>query len=152
MAWNGSGIKSILPNEDQKQILAAVGRVLTRNAGQWNAQRSGNVLKDLSEARNALASVVGRGTSNGEEHGPRVRKFWGWGYEGEGPDPLMVEVFLELLKLRFGLDGYEDIPTPRIDDIELRPPRFGLPDELQAFCTDAKLDRAAHSYGKAFRA
>jgi alkyldihydroxyacetonephosphate synthase len=144
-------MKSILPNEDQKQILAAVGRVLSRNAGEWNARRSGNALADLRAATHALAGIVGRGKSNGEERGPKVRKFWGWGYEGEGPDPLMVEVFLELLKLRFGLDGYEDIPVPRIEDVELRPPRFALPDELQAFCTDAKLDRAAHSYGKAFR-
>ena len=144
-------MRSILPNEDQKQLLAAVGRVLSRQAGHWNESRSGNVLADLRSAKNALADMVGRGATNGQSEGSRVRKFWGWGYEGEGPDPLMVEVFLEYLKARFDLDGYDEVPAPSIDDIELRPPRFALPEELHAFCTDAKLDRASHSYGKAFR-
>jgi alkyldihydroxyacetonephosphate synthase len=144
-------MKSMLPNDDQKQILAAVGRVLSQQAGQWNEERSGNVLADLRSATNALASLVGRGKPNGESRGPRERKFWGWGYEGEGPDPLMVAVLLEFLKARFGLDGYEDTPLPRIEHIELRLPRFALPDELHAFCTDAKRDRLSHSYGKAFR-
>lgn len=143
---------ALLPNDDQKQMLAAVGRVLSRHAGEWNARRSGNVLADLRAATQALAAMVGREAADADEDArPKVRKFWGWGYEGEGPGELMVEVFLELLKLRFGLEGYDEVPAPRIEDIELRPPRFALPVELAAFCSDAKLDRASHSYGKAFR-
>ena len=75
-------MRSILPNEDQKQLLAAVGRVLSRQAGHWNESRSGNVLADLRSAKSALADMVGRGATNGQSEGPRVRKFWGWGYEG----------------------------------------------------------------------
>ena len=144
-------MKSVLPNEDQKQLLAAVGRVLQSHAKDWTAQRSGNPLADLRAATSALSTMVGRSGDKRGDTTPRVRKFWGWGYEGEGPDPLMVEVFLEFLKARFGLDGYEDLPAPRIDEIALRLPRFSLPAELSAFCTDAKLDRLSHSYGKAFR-
>ena len=141
----------LLPNQDQKQLLSAVGRVLQTHAKDWHAERSGNPLADLQAAVRALSEMVGRGSDQKGDAGPRIRKFWGWGYEGEGPGPLMVEVFLEFLKARFGLEGFEEVPAPSLDDIELRPPRFSLPSELSGFCTDAKLDRLSHSYGKAFR-
>jgi alkyldihydroxyacetonephosphate synthase len=151
ISQRGPDMKSILPNEDQKQLLAAVGRVLSSHAGRWSGQRSGDLLADLRSAKDALSGMMGRGAEKEDEPRQRVRKFWGWGYEGEGPDALMVEVFLEFLKARFGLDRYDDVPAPEIDDIELRPPRFGLSEELAGFCTDTRLDRASHSYGKAFR-
>lgn len=144
-------MSQLLPNQDQKQLLSAVGRVLQTHAKDWHAERSGNPLADLQAAARALSEMVGRGSDQKGDAGPRIRKFWGWGYEGEGPGPLMVEVFLEFLKARFGLEGFEDVPAPSIDDIELRPPRFSLASELSGFCTDAKLDRLSHSYGKAFR-
>jgi alkyldihydroxyacetonephosphate synthase len=141
----------MLPNDDQKQLLAAVGRVLSAHAGEWNAQRSGNPLTDLRAAKNALAAMVGRGSGGATQDGPQRRSFWGWGYEGEGPDPMMMEVFLEFAKVRFGLKGYDDVPAPRIEDIDVRAPRFQLPESLAAFCTDDKLERVSHSYGKSYR-
>ncbi|MGB5192422.1 MAG: FAD-binding oxidoreductase [Polyangiales bacterium] len=144
-------MSQLLPNQDQKQLLSAVGRVLQTHAKDWHAERSGNPLADLQAAARALSEMVGRVSEQKGDVGPRIRKFWGWGYEGEGPGPLMVEVFLEFLKARFGLEGFEEVPAPSIDDIELRPPRFSLPSELSEFCVDAKLDRLSHSYGKAFR-
>ena len=141
---------SIFPNEDQKQLLEAAARVLARHAGEWNAQRTGDPLADLRAAREALEALVGRGAQPGEG-APRERSFWGWGWAGDGPDALMVELFLELLTARFGLEAYEEIAPPRLEDIELRAPRFALPDALAGFCTDAKLERVSHSYGKAFR-
>lgn len=146
-----SAMKSLLPNEDQTQLLAAVGRVLASRAGAWNQNRSGDVLADLQSARKALADLLRGSHEAPHENRPRVRKFWGWGYEGEGPSAMMVDVFLEFLKTRFGLESYEEIVPPRIEEIVLRPPRFELPESLHRFCTDAKLDRASHSYGKAFR-
>ncbi len=142
---------SPLLNEDQKQLVAAVGRVLSKEAGQWRAKRSGNPMADLRAAKNALASMVGRGRSNGAPTGPRTRSLWGWGYEGDGPDPLMMAVFLEFIKARFGLEGFEEIRAPELDDVTLRPPRFELPEALATFCTDDKRERISHSYGKAFR-
>lgn len=144
-------MSALLPNEDQKQLFAAAARVLARHAGRWNANRSGDALTDLRAAADALGAALRRDEAADVPHGSPVRKFWGWGYEGHGPDRLMVEVFLEFLKIRFDLDEYESTPTPTIEQIDLRPPRFSLPEELAGFCTDAKLDRASHSYGKAFR-
>lgn len=144
-------MKSLVPNEDQKRIVGAVGRVLSSRVRTWRAHRSGKLLDDLREATKGIASLVGRKSETERDPAARVRKFWGWGYEGVGPDPLMVDVFLEFLRARFGLDEFHEVPEPTLDEITLRPPRFTLPGELAAFCTDSKLDRAAHSYGKAFR-
>ena len=83
---------------DQKQLLAAVGRVLSRNASTWNANRSGHVLTDLQAAKRAFAKLRGRSTETSRPNSERKRSFWGWGYEGEGPDPLMIEVLLEVIK------------------------------------------------------
>jgi alkyldihydroxyacetonephosphate synthase len=144
-------MRSFLPNDDQKQLVAAVGRVLSRQAGEWNTKRSGNPVADLRAAKSALASMIGRGANDGAPTGPRTRSFWGWGYEGDGPDPLMLAVFLEFIKARFDLDRFEEIPEPRLEDITLRSPRFTLPGALADFCTDDELERISHSYGKAFR-
>ena len=140
---------SLLLTADQLQMLEAARRVLARHTSQWQAERSGDLLADLESARAALVELVG-GEDEGSK-GERVRSFWGWGYEGESPDPLMIELFVELLKTRFGLDTLAQIPAPDLDHIELRPPRFALPDALADFCTDDKLERVSHSFGKAFR-
>jgi alkyldihydroxyacetonephosphate synthase len=125
-----------LPNEDQRQLLAAVARVARRHLG--------HAVQDPAAA---LAKLRSR-----QAEPPRgERSFWGWGYEGLGPDPLMMEVLLEVVQARFGLDGFADIPAPRLEDIELRPPRFALPDHLAAFCTDDKRERISRSFGKAYR-
>ena len=137
-------------NRDQKQALSAARRVVSRHASRWYSERSGKVFEDLSSARKALGRLVQRRDEQ-EEGGARRRSFWGWGYEGEGPDPFTLELMFEFLKERFGLDGFEDVPAPQLEAIELRAPRFELPAELRDFCTDAKLDRASHSYGKSFR-
>ena len=57
-------LDTLLPNVDQNQMLASVGRVLSRHADEWNAQRSGNVLADLRAATQALARMVGRGAGD----------------------------------------------------------------------------------------
>lgn len=137
-----------LLNDDQRQLLTAAKTVLGRHASEWNAQRSGDLLADLRSARDTIESLLGRGKPDDE---PRKRSLWGWGYEGGSPDPIMVELFLELLRSRFGLETYDEIEPPRLEDIELREPRFALPESLSAWCTDARADRLSHSYGKAFR-
>ncbi|MDH3622467.1 MAG: FAD-binding oxidoreductase [Myxococcales bacterium] len=142
---------SILPNDDQKQLLSAVGRVLARHASEWNAKRSGDALTDLRAAQEALAAMMGRDSAAPKATGARIRSFWGWGYEDDGPDPRMVEVLLEFIKARFGLDDFVDTPAPRLEDITLRAPRFALPAHFRPFCTDDKHERVSHSYGLAYR-
>jgi alkyldihydroxyacetonephosphate synthase len=141
-------MESSMLSTDQKRMAAAVARVFADKARAWNETRTGDLPTDLS----ALARRVRRrlaGAPDDIDRGPR--KFWGWGYENDGPDPLMVEVFLAYLQERFGLDGFPEIPAPRIEDLDLRAPRFALPADLSAFCRDDALTRAAHSYGKAYR-
>lgn len=81
----------------------------------------------------------------------RTRRFWGWGYEDEGPDPLMLALLTEYLKDRFGIDEFQKIQPPSLDEIHLPAPRFRLPPPLESFCTSDAADRIHHSYGKAYR-
>ena len=53
--------------------------------------------------------------------------------------------------MALGVSDLDEIVPPKLDELELRAPRFSLPSELQAFCTDEVYDRASHSFGKGFR-
>jgi alkyldihydroxyacetonephosphate synthase len=81
----------------------------------------------------------------------RRRKFWGWGYEGEGPAPEQRTRIAELLRARFAVELPEPLEPPRIEQIVLPPPRIAPPAVLAGFCSTATADRAAHAYGKSFR-
>ena len=81
----------------------------------------------------------------------RQRKFWGWGYEDEGPDESFLNRIRELLKAGLGIEEFDRIEPPKIEDVELRPPRFSLPAEFESFCTSEKPDRLSHCYGKSYR-
>jgi alkyldihydroxyacetonephosphate synthase len=81
----------------------------------------------------------------------RTRKFWGWGYEGDGPTAEQQERIAALLGARFGIAPPAALPPPRIDEIALRPPRIAPPASLAALCSAAPVDRAGHTYGKSFR-
>lgn len=143
-------MRSLAPTAEQRLLATAVGRVLIRHTKRWNRERSGDLRADLGALLRSVREMVGRGAPQGDSN-RGDRKFWGWGYEHDGPHPLLVEAFLEYLKERFGLGRFVDIPAPLIEDVELRPPRFELPEKLAAFCRSDQLIRASHSYGKAFR-
>lgn len=81
----------------------------------------------------------------------RRRKFWGWGYEDEGFDADQQAAIGAMLTARFGFTTGEPMAEPRIEQIELPPPRVRAPDSLQAIVSDSRLDRASHTYGKSFR-
>jgi alkyldihydroxyacetonephosphate synthase len=81
----------------------------------------------------------------------RQRKFWGWGYEGEGPNAEQQEKIAALLAARFSIPAPAARPAPRIDEITLRAPRVAPPAALSAICSTAPLERAGHTYGKSFR-
>src|SRR5262245_1901304 len=80
----------------------------------------------------------------------RRRKFWGWGYEGEGPTAEQQGKIAALLAARFSIAPAIQAP-PRIEEIALPPPRVAPPPALEGVCSAAPLDRAGHTYGKAFR-
>jgi alkyldihydroxyacetonephosphate synthase len=81
----------------------------------------------------------------------KQRKFWGWGYEGEGPSDSQALGIAKTLAGRFGVDGLEVAPPPRIEDVALPEPRITAPGSLAERCSATAFDRASHTYGKSFR-
>lgn len=79
------------------------------------------------------------------------RKFWGWGWEDEGPTREQQERIGQLLGARFGWQGLQIQDPPRLEDLDLPAPRLTPPPGLAAICSTAIYDRAGHAYGKAFR-
>ena len=80
----------------------------------------------------------------------RQRKFWGWGYEDT---VLSVDEENRLLgnyAERFAIDGFERLPLPKPDEIELTPPRISAPATLERICTTDHRERLCHTYGKSF--
>ncbi|MGD9763700.1 MAG: FAD-binding oxidoreductase [Candidatus Binatia bacterium] len=80
----------------------------------------------------------------------RTRKFWGWGYEGEGPTAEEQQRLAETLAARFGIEVPTAQPPPRIAELNLRAPRVAPPAALAGLCTSDPLERAGHTYGKSF--
>ena len=77
-------------------------------------------------------------------------KFWGWGYEGDGPDEDAQRRLCERQSQRFGR-ALTLAPPPQLDEIKLRSPRVKPPSALEAICATDAYNRAAHHYGKSFR-
>jgi alkyldihydroxyacetonephosphate synthase len=81
----------------------------------------------------------------------RRRKFWGWGYEGEGPTREQQEQMAKTLAEMFHLDELTVADPPAVDELELPPPRLDPPRSLAPLCTAEPAERAGHTYGKSFR-
>src|SRR5262245_39773373 len=78
------------------------------------------------------------------------RSFWGWGIEGAGPTPEQRAGIVRTLGARFGALP-EPIAAPRIEEIALRAPRVTPPPGLLPIARADPRERAAHTYGKAYR-
>src|ERR1700677_5371603 len=85
------------------------------------------------------------------EMAERRRKFWGWGYEDQGPNQEQKQHMAERMAKRFGLAGFEITPPPTEDELNLRAPRVTPPAAIASICSTSIYDRAGHSYGKSFR-
>jgi alkyldihydroxyacetonephosphate synthase len=81
----------------------------------------------------------------------RKRKFWGWGYEDEGPSRDHQAAIGAMLGARFGFAVGQPTSEPRIEEIRLRPSRVRPPATLAPLLTDEPLERAGHTYGKSYR-
>src|ERR1700735_2436467 len=81
----------------------------------------------------------------------RKRKFWGWGYEDQGPTPEQQKHMAERMAKRFGLGPLEIMPPPKESELTLRAPRVKPPAALEAICSTATHERAGHTYGKGSR-
>ncbi len=81
----------------------------------------------------------------------RRRKFWGWGYEDQGPNPEQQKRLAERMAQRFDLGELTILPHPTEAELNLRPPRVKPPDSLAAIFSATTYERALHSYGRGFR-
>jgi alkyldihydroxyacetonephosphate synthase len=79
------------------------------------------------------------------------RSWWGWGVEESALDREAVGRLGKAVAERLGTGDLEVRDPPPVDALDLRPPRVRPPDALAHLCSDAPLDRAAHTHGKAFR-
>jgi alkyldihydroxyacetonephosphate synthase len=81
----------------------------------------------------------------------RRRKFWGWGFEDQQPTAAEVEQAGRGAREHLGFGPAEIEQPPRLEDVELPPPRIEPPPALAAICTSDAYERASHAYGKAYR-
>jgi alkyldihydroxyacetonephosphate synthase len=81
----------------------------------------------------------------------RRRKFWGWGYEGDGISDGEADEVASRLAAAFGADAVRDRQPPCVEDLDLRAPRVAAPSALTELFTDAPHERASHAYGKSYR-
>jgi alkyldihydroxyacetonephosphate synthase len=81
----------------------------------------------------------------------RRRKFWGWGYEDQQPPQAEVERAGRAARQHLGFGPAEVEPPPRLEDVELRPPRIQPPASLAHMCRTDAYERASHAYGKGYR-
>jgi alkyldihydroxyacetonephosphate synthase len=81
----------------------------------------------------------------------RRRKLWGWGYEDQQPPQAEVEQAGRAARQQLGFGPAEVEPPPRLEDVELRPPRIAPPASLAHICRTDPYERASHAYGKAYR-
>jgi alkyldihydroxyacetonephosphate synthase len=81
----------------------------------------------------------------------KQRKFWGWGFEGEGPTDEQAKGIGQTLGQRFGMGEFSIAAAPRIEDVELPPTRVAPPASLAERCSTTPFDRASHTYGKSYR-
>ncbi|MFJ4798329.1 FAD-binding oxidoreductase [Kitasatospora purpeofusca] len=81
------------------------------------------------------------------ENAPRLRSWWGWGYQDAQPDDA------ECLALGALLPGTlaRPLPVPRVADLAVGKPAVTPPPSLAHLVGDGPDDRAAHAMGKAYR-
>jgi alkyldihydroxyacetonephosphate synthase len=83
--------------------------------------------------------------------GERRLKFWGWGYEDQQPTPREVEQAGLGARRHLGFGAAEIESPPRVEDLDLPPPRLEPPASLAGICRSDPYERASHAYGKAYR-
>jgi alkyldihydroxyacetonephosphate synthase len=84
------------------------------------------------------------------ESAPR-RSFWGWGNEDGGLDEAEREALKMMMGARLGVTDLAELAPPRLEEVRLPAPRFAIPSPLGSILSQDRYERAAHTYGKAFR-
>lgn len=82
---------------------------------------------------------------------PNQRSYWGWGYSDFPFPSETLSKYKKTLKALFQIQEFEELRPIPVEDLVLRSPRFSLPADLTSLCSASNVDRASHTYGKAFR-
>ena len=80
----------------------------------------------------------------------RRRRWWGWGYEGEGLGDDEHRALAALLGQRFGLSGHL-VEPPDPAALSLPAPRLSPPPSLAGYVNGDHVERVSHAYGKSYR-
>jgi alkyldihydroxyacetonephosphate synthase len=81
----------------------------------------------------------------------RRRKLWGWGYEDQRVSRDDFEGVGRGAREHLGFEPVDVEHPPRLEDLELPPPRLEPPSALASICSTEPYARATHAYGKAYR-
>jgi len=81
---------------------------------------------------------------------PRVRNFWGWGFEDKFPSDDARRKLAQRIGAVFGKEPALR-PLPTLEKINLPESRYAPPVELRSFGTTDKRERAVHTYGRGYR-
>jgi alkyldihydroxyacetonephosphate synthase len=80
-----------------------------------------------------------------------TKKFWGWGYQSFEIPAQIIEKTKMLLQMSLGIKDFEQITPPKLEDLQLRAPRFKLNEKNISICKSDTYNRASHTYGKSYR-
>ena len=84
------------------------------------------------------------------ENVQRTRKFWGWGYEGEGLAEQEIEAIGDDMLARFDVQPQAIAAPPPLDSLSLPDVRLAPPPALAAMCSQEARERAVHTLGKSY--
>jgi alkyldihydroxyacetonephosphate synthase len=79
-----------------------------------------------------------------------LRKFWGWGYEGEGLSNAEVEEIGHTMRARFGVEPQSMAEPPTLSSLSMPAPRLTPPGTLESLCSQDPRERAVHTLGKSY--
>jgi alkyldihydroxyacetonephosphate synthase len=80
----------------------------------------------------------------------RLRKFWGWGYEGEGLSEAEIEAIARDMLAHFGVEPRGIAAPPALASLTLPKPRLAPPASLTSLCSQHPRERAVHTLGKSY--
>ena len=78
------------------------------------------------------------------------RKYWGWGWVGQGLDEDEVAALRRRTAEHYGVAELAGPPVPKVEEIDLAEPRLTPPASLAGLCTADPWERLVHSYGRSF--
>ena len=75
------------------------------------------------------------------------KSFWAWGLESDEPTLEQIREAAAGLSRRFNVT-LKPVAPPKIQELNLRPPRITPPTNIAAFCNSDDHQRAVHTYGR----